>query len=382
VKLAPNDKEALSSLAFNIYRWGRALFPTGDLEGSAAALQESIGLWEAAFKSGANEVAYQHGLGETLAALAVVQRNQGDLVAARKSLERAAALLEKVVAARPSNPMHRHILAGTIVTLGEVNHLAGRQKDAEASIRIAMEHWDRLCREQPNPDEFRRWAANARGDLGEVQRALGDLVGASRSFEEGIQTLESLAAKTPSWSLVRDELARLRFGLSQVLLLRKSFDPAVDACRRAITEWEDLRREGHVTTPVLPNLASAHVHLAQLHLDRGELAVADQVSARALEMSARAQENDSKSADSLCLLAGARTVRARVLRKLGKEHEALALFVQAVDNERHATELAPQIVQHHADLSERQAAVNDASIGSGRNELFDQAFPRNPFAPP
>ncbi len=257
---------------------GNLLLRQGDLAAAEAYLREALAVKE--------ELAPEsRTLAITLNNLSWLAKSQGDLVAAEKWIARAAAIFSRI--APQSSRM-----AGALVSRA---HLAWLRKDLESAESLVSEAYELVQRLWPDSqrsaeilhnlanvktaqDDFEaaaKWYRQALGileatgsaeDRARILIALSEMQRRSGDVEQARQTIERARLLLPPDSST-PLAAHLWHETSMVAGLRRRWDAAIAAERRAIAAWEAISADAYGTL-------DGRFHLARMLRQQGRVEAA------------------------------------------------------------------------------------------------------------
>ncbi len=345
---------------------------------------------------------------------AMILLELGETSKAVEAGQRAVALNEQLVHDQPDQPEHRHRLAAALNTLGNALRTTRQSDEALAAYRRSAEIREAVLRAEPDnvggaTDLAVAWSnlAKTMGNVGRVQE--------SEALLKRIRThLEDVIRRVPDAGGPRDSLADTLHSLGNLAADRDQFEEARSLYQRSLELREAIVREHPDDWAGQTHLARINNELGLLHFHfnhpqealshyeksrelRERLLAAEPASAELQEYLARSLENlgnlhnglGNYSA-ALPVLERVRELRARLaaasggnaemqgalggsLNNLAMAHEGLGhdaeaerLYREAIDCQRRARAIQPEIVVYRVFLTNHLLGLGGLRLRAGK----------------
>ena len=328
--------------------------------------------------------------------------------------ERAVALNEQLVHDQPDKPAHRHRLAAALNTLGNALRTTRQSDEALAAYRRSAETREALLRTEPDNIDCATDLAVAWSN---VAKTLGN-VGREKESEALLVRLrthlEELIRRVPDSGRARDLLADTLHSLGNLAADREQFEAARSLYQRSLELREAMVREHPDDWAGQSQLARINNELGLLHFHfnhpeealryyeksrelRERLLAAEPASAELQEYLARSLENLGNLQNSLTnysaalpVLERCRELRARLataspgnaemqgrlggsLHNLAMSHEGLKhdaeaerLYREAIECQRRARAIQPEVVVHRAFFTNHLLGLGGLRLRAGK----------------
>lgn len=206
VRTDPANKGWQRDLSISLNRVARALMAQGKGEEALAAYREDLAIAEDLVREDPGNAGWQEDL-------AISFNNVGDVLRALGKGEEAIAtyrhsmvIIERLVQSNPGNATWQFSLGINHERIGNVLFDQGHSDEALRSYRARHEIIDRLVRADMGNAEWQRDLAVSQFKLGVVVLRLGDVAEARRQLTAGRAIVATLAARSPDWAGVRQDV--------------------------------------------------------------------------------------------------------------------------------------------------------------------------------
>jgi len=344
---------------------------------------------------------------------AMILSELGETGKAVEAGQRAVALNEELIHDQPDRPAHRHRLAAALNTLGNALRTTRRSDEALAAYRRSAETREALLRAEPDniggaTDLAVAWTnlAKTMGNAGSEQESEA-LLARTRTH------IEELIRRAPDSGSARNLLADTLHSLGNLAADRNHFEEARSLYQRSLELREAMVREHPDDWAGQTQLARIHNELGLLHFHfnhpqealtyyeksralRERLLAAEPASAELQEYVARSLENLGNLQNSLGNYAAALPVleRGRELRVrlaaasrgnaemqgalggslhnlamahegLGHDAEAERLYREAIECQKRARSIQPEIVVYRVFLTNHLLGLGGIRLRAG-----------------
>ena len=283
VARTPRDPAARHSLAIEWDELATLLAYHSRPDEAEALLRRANALVEALATDFPSVIEYQNARASIRRDLANVLQDQGLQADAEPAYVRARSRPARPLAkAHPEVPHSRQVSSGTSPQPSGLYRNFGRVVEPETEFRIALELVERLAADFPRVLDYKMLLGQFQRSHATFLRATGRFTEAEPVFQRAIGHLEALTRAHPDLVEVRDLLAGAQGQAGDLLLILHKPGEAERALYRGAEIGERLAAD----FPDVPNFANATAinlqGLAQLALDRRELATARKFEERAL----------------------------------------------------------------------------------------------------
>ena len=278
----PRDPAARHSLAIEWDELANLLAYHSRPDEAEVLLRRANALVEALATDFPSVIEYQNARASIRRDLANVLQDQGLQADAEPAYVRAIEASQALAKAHPEVPHYRRSLAVHHHNLSGLYRNFGRVVEPETEFRIALELVERLAADFPGVLDYKMLLGQFQRSHATFLRATGRFTEAEPVFQRAIGHLEALTRAHPDLVEVRDLLAGAQGQAGDLLLL---LHKPVEA-ERALYRGAEIGERLATDFPDVPNFANATAinlqGLAQLALDRRELATARKFQERAL----------------------------------------------------------------------------------------------------
>jgi tetratricopeptide (TPR) repeat protein len=343
-----------------------------------------------------NDLEYQRKLANSFMNLGAVDGAANRLPEALKSTRQAIELHQQLTTKEPNNPFFRRDLAKAYYNLALLERRAGRPADALASCRKSLALYQQLYDEQPQVIEFQGLLTFTTRLADELAQESGRNADALAAYDDARRLVAKLIERNPLSSEYRAELAVI---LRQIGQRTAEPDQSLEAYRQAKDIWTQLARDNPAVPRYQADLAAIWQEIGQVEQGRQHFAEAlsafEQVLAIDRQLAAQFpnvefQDALARAYTKVALIERALPDRLDAARAkldealkiyralaasdaknpaahegmsrtyvnlglvadaLKKPTDALEAYRQAIDEQRRAIELAPQVAGYRERLS-------------------------------
>ncbi|MBL7644731.1 MAG: protein kinase [Candidatus Hydrogenedentes bacterium] len=281
----PQIRAIRNDLAIDYHLLGHMVEPVSR-ERAMAAHQRALALWSDLLEEDSESIDYMYGAALSLNRIGSLHDLAGNTTEALDHLERARAMYERVLSHSPGVPQFYETYARFLNNYGQALANSGQMEKGVEAFDTGSARLDELMATYPSLKNFHPLAADIAYRRGRTEQRLGQCDAAVQDFNQAIalsaDSLEKVTlalAEGVAGNCANPELALTLAtdattsrsdaptswrALAAVRLVRKEFQPALDALMRAIT----LETKGPAHVQDLFSAARCHVELGSLEKAR------------------------------------------------------------------------------------------------------------------
>ena len=414
----PNVPDYQNRLAASYNNLGMEQRRAGDARGAVESYRQAAAIATKLVTAHPDVPDYQLSLAMWQNNLGLSQASAGDPRGATESCRQATAILTQLVASHPDVPRYQTELANCHQFFGLARRQTGDPRGAADSFRLASQLFARLAAAHPEVPANGHGLAASLGNLALVQRDMDDLSGAAEASSRAVAEFTRLATKQPAVPAYKEALAQSHTVLGTVRWRAGDSRGADESCRAAIAIASKLVA-GEPSNAQFQSVLAESLHTLGLALDGlSRSREAEEALRQAIDHQRLACARAPTMSPFRRALSEQYVALARMLGKAGRGDDA----IQLVRARRDLGRMTPNdlydiacvlslCVPHAKDDAQRQSLTAEAidtlrtAVASGWRdaphasrdpdlaplrgraefhrlvaELFDRAFPADPFA--
>jgi len=241
---------------------GQALLEAGRPGEAETAYQQAIQLFENLAATAPRDIGIQ--MNRAIASIGVgrILRDRDDLPGAERILRQSVSILEKIM---PGSRDHRVLsnLGIAYNRLADVYRKQGKDPLALVTYSRTEPIVNLLLNQDPRNSMAIALRAESANRAGQIHEARRDWPAALRSYQQSIEADRQIADRDPGDLRAKANLAESHFRVCEVRFRLLQYDPAFDACGKAISLWQGIANNGPGIGPALARAGDIRMAQAQ-----------------------------------------------------------------------------------------------------------------------